>query len=297
MNKLNLFLVAVLTSFSSGLVYADENLIRFVEYDVAKSVLEQHFGNVTQSIPSGFSAKYDDTKILNNAAEKYNKMLSENDGFVSADAAVDLCVDVFNDALESNDIEAKSDYIAKNCYSFIDDLVTTQAPQSASEQDCKYEISMAPNKFHVKYTNKQDGHGFIRHCPSYIGWRNFNPGNLVESPYKCSKVGGMAVFENEEIGFKAIAHQLTATNRYKNLTLRQAIPIYATTAKDPNAYIAFLSKQGIDVDKKLSTFKDKELDKMVHAMAQKEGWFNGVKACQGNENAPNIADRKGVEYF
>ena len=296
MNKLNLFLVAVLTSFSSGLVYADENLIRFVEYDVARSVLEQHFGNVTQSIPSGFSAKYDDTKILNNAAEKYNKMLFENDGFVSADGAVDLCVDVFNDALESNDIEVKSDYIAKNCYSFIDDLVTTQAPQSASEQDCKYEISMAPDKFHVKYTNKNTGHGFIRHCDSYIGWRNFNPGNIAGSPYQCAKIGGKAVFENEEIGFKALAYLLTESSAYKDSTLRQKVPKY--TVSDPAKYIAFLQNHGINVDKKLSSFKDdpQELDKLIHVMAQKEGWFKGKKACKEDETYIQGTD-KGIEYF
>ncbi len=296
MKNKSLFLTLILAGVYCLPVLADEDLIRFVEPDVAKSVIEQHFSNITRNIPSNFVVKYDDETILKTAVTEYNKMLSENAGFVSADGVADACLNVFNEILEDTS-DTASNYIAKTCYNFIEDLVETQGQSATASSGCKYNVTMAPDKFHVKYENKVTKHGFIRHCNNYVGWRNFNPGNLVSSNYQCAKIGGMAVFENEEAGFKAMARLLTESDLYKDYTLRQKISVYSRS--DPKVYLAFLQAQGVDIDKKLSTFKNDptELENLVHAIARKEGWFNGINNCKGNENAPNVSDRRGIEYF
>lgn len=294
-NKSLFFSVMLIIVYSLPL-HADDDLIRFVEPEVAKSVIERHFSDIAKNTPSNFTVKYNDETILEIAVTEYNRMLSENDGFVSADGVVDACLAVFNKILVSSSDNIESDYIALNCYNFIEDLVETEAQPSESESRCKYNVTMAPDKFHVKYEDKNTKHGFIRHCDSYIGWRNFNPGNIADSPYKCARIGGKAVFENEEIGFKALAYLLTESGAYKDSTLRQKVPKY--TVSDPVKYTAFLQSQGLNVDKKLSSFKDdpKELDKLLHVMAQKEGWFNGKKACK--ETEPYVKGSvKGIEYF
>ena len=295
MKSKNLFLPVILALTYSLPGYANEDLIRFVEPEVAKSVIERHFSNITKNIPSGFTVKYDDETILKTAFSEYNEMLSENDGFVPADGVADACLAVFDEILEPNADSTESDYIARTCYNFIEDLIETES-SSSSTSGCKYNVTMAPDKFHVRYEDKSTNHGFIRHCDSYIGWRNFNPGNIADSPYKCARIGGKAVFENEEIGFKALAYLLTESSAYKDYTLRQKVPKY--TVSDPVKYTAFLQKQGLDVDKKLSSFKDdpKELEKLLRVMAQKEGWFNGKKACK--ETEPYVkGNTRGIEYF
>ena len=106
----------------------------------------------------------------------------------------------------------------------------------------------------------------------------------------------MAVFENEEAGFKAMAKLLTESDLYKNGTLRQKISTYSTS--NSAAYLAFLKAHGVNIDKKLSTFKEnpEELDNLIKAIAQKEGWFNGKKECQ--ETKPYVkGSNKGIEYF
>lgn len=296
MKNKNLFLLLIPVGFYCLPAFADEDLIRFVEPEVAKSVIERHFSNITRNIPSNFVVKYDDETILKTAVTEYNNMLSENGGFVSADGVADACLNVFNEILEEAN-NATSNYVVQICYNFIEDLVETEAQSSEIESGCKYNVTMSPNKFHVKYEDKNTKHGFIRHCNNYIGWRNFNPGNLVSSSYQCAKIGGMAVFENEEAGFNAMARLLTESDLYKDYTLKQKISVYSRS--DPKVYLAFLVAQGVDINRKLSTFKDdpKELEKLVHAIAQKEGWFNGINNCKGKENAPNVSDRRGIEYF
>lgn len=296
MKKVSPFLFAGLVTLGSLPVCADDDLVRFVEHNVAQSVLEEHFGRMSENVSSDFTVKYDDGTVLKMIVSEYNKMLTENGGFVGADGVSDVCMNVLNEVLEPKNSDAKSDYIADTCYAFISDLVETEEQTSDSVSNCKYNVTMVQDKFHVKYEDKKTKHGFIRHCDSYIGWRNFNPGNIMDSPYKCARIGGKAVFENEEIGFKALAYLLTESSAYKDYTLRQKVPKY--TVSDPVKYTAFLQKQGLDVDKKLSTFKDdpKELDKLLRVMAQKEGWFNGKKACK--ENEPYVkGSARGIEYF
>ena len=286
----------ILTGIYCLPVFADGDLVRFIEPEIAKSVIEEHFSNITKNIPSGFVVKYDDKTILEIAVTEYNKMLSENGGFVSADGIIDACLAVFDEILEPDSIDKNSNYIAKSCYNFIENLIDTEEQPTTDSSGCKYNITMAPNKFHVKYEDKVTKHGFIRHCDNYIGWRNFNPGNLVGSDSKCARIGGMAVFENEEAGFKAMAKLLTESNLYKNGTLRQKISTYSTS--NSAAYLAFLKDHGVNIDKRLSTFKEnpEELDNLIKAIAQKEGWFNGKKECQ--ETKPYVkGSNKGIEYF
>lgn len=292
-----LFLSAILVGIYSFGTYADEDLIKFVEHDVAKSVIQEHFGNINGNIPSDFTVKYDDGTILKMVASEYNKMLLENKGYVSADGIVDLCVGVFDEVLEPKNNDTESKYIAETCYNFIDDLIMTQSQQSESASGCIYTVTLAPDRFHIKYENKETKHGFIRHCDNYVGWRTFNPGNLVDSPYKCAKISGQAAFENEKMGFRALEYLLTENSNYKDYTLRQKISLYSESSAAQ--YLAFLKKEEVDIDKKLSTFRDdpKELQKLLNAMAKKEGWFNGINKCRGNENASNIGDKKGIEYF
>lgn len=307
-------ILSMIVCLASVSAFADNDALIFVDYNVAKSVIEKHFGNFTKNMPDGFTTEYDDETILKIAIQEYNDMLRENDGFVSAEGIVTACqntLDTISDPIKP----PQNDYTVTNtnssasavtqasgatddiCLAFIEDLINkNSATPNKSVEGCMYIVTMEPDKFHVKYTNRITGHGFIRHCSSYIGWRNFNPGNIADSPYKCARIGGKAVFENEEIGFKALAYLLTESSAYKDYTLRQKIPKY--TVSDPVKYTAFIQSQGIDVDRKLSTFKDdpKELQKLIHVMAQKEGWFNGKKACKEDIEYVPGSDN-GIEYF
>jgi len=311
MKKITTFLSAIIIGGFASYVYADDDVVMFIEPDVAKSVIENYFGNFTKNMPAGFTTEYSDMEIMEIAIQEYNNMLLENDGFVSAEGIVRACqntIDTISGPIKISGYTVTNTNAAPSavtqtkiirndmCDKFITQLVNTDSDKSKDSNNCIYNVTMAPDKFHVKYTNKTDGHGFIRHCDSYIGWRNFNPGNIAGSPYQCAKIGGKAVFENEEIGFKALAYLLTETSAYKDFTLRQKVPKYTTS--DPVKYTTFLENHGINVDKKLSSFKDnpKELDKLIHVIAQKEGWFNGKKACKEDEPHVKGSD-KGIEYF
>ena len=324
MKKINLILSAITIALCSFNVHAEDAII-YIDYAVAKNIIEKHFGAFTKNIPQIFYTEYDDESILKIMIQEYNNMLTENKGFVSAQGIINACANTMRTVLIYNDdfipagqhtsnknpnavydeiAKAISTEISNICMPFIEDLVKTSPPPQSTTKDCPYVVTMAPDKFHIKYTEKNTNHGFIRHCNDYKGWRYFNPGNLKGSPFQCAKIDGYAVFEDEETGFKAHANLFRLDSRYKNITIRQAIPIYAPKydkngkqINDPDKYIKRLIELNVNVDKKASSLSDAELDDLGKKMGIIEGWYNGIKNCQGNENAPNIEDRKGIEYF
>ena len=337
MKKINLILSAMTIAFGSLNAHAEDAII-YVDYIVTKNVIEKHFGSFTKRIPNNFYTEYDDENILKIVIQEYNDMLAENKGFVSARGIVNVCYDTMWTILRYDDeavpvVQYKSDkdpyaiynevgktsssavynsryeyaindYASTVCVPFIEDLVKTAPPPQSTTKDCPYVVTMAPDKYHIKYTQKNTNHGFIRHCDDYKGWRYFNPGNLKGSPFQCAKIDGYAVFEDEETGFKAHANLFRLDSRYKNITIRQAIPIYAPKydkkgkqINDPDKYIRNLINLGVNVDKKASNMSDEELADLGKKMGILEGWNNGIKNCRGSENAEKVEDRKGIEYF
>ena len=317
-------ILSMIVCLSSVSAFADGDALIFVDYSVAKSVIEKHFGHFTQNMPEGFQTEYDDETILKIAIQEYSDMLRENDGFVSAEGIVTACQNTLNTISDpvkppQNDYTVTNTYshasvvtqsatanstvevdhavmtgaIAGACVNFITDLVNTPYKQPDGP-NCEYDITEVRNQFHLKYTNKKTGHGFIRHCNNYVGWRNFNPGNLKGSSLKCASSGGFAVFESEEKGYEA-AFALFR-NSYNNSTIRDAVPKYAPKKdnNNPEKYVSDLEGMDVNVDRVVSSFSDEELMDVLTKIAILEGWNNGKKACN---DGMNYVSGNGVEYF
>ncbi len=109
-------ILSMIVCLSSMSAFADGDALIFVDYTVAKSVIEKHFGNFTQNMPEGFQTEYDDETILKIAIQEYNDMLSKNDGFVSAEGIVTACQNTLNTISGPVD-PPQNDYTVTNTYS------------------------------------------------------------------------------------------------------------------------------------------------------------------------------------
>jgi hypothetical protein len=112
-------------------------------------------------------------------------------------------------------------------------------------------------------------------------WRNNNPGNIKAGPFTKShgaigSDGTFAVFNSMEDGYKAQG-SLLQSGSYKNLSMHDAIYRWAPPSENDSAgYVRYVaSKTGIDPNKKMSDMTPEEVDKVVHAMAAREGIKNG----------------------
>ena len=112
-------------------------------------------------------------------------------------------------------------------------------------------------------------------------WRNNNPGNIRMSDFSqragaIGVAGGFAVFPDEATGMRAVKSLLLG-NSYKNLTIANAISRYAPpTENNTVAYQRSIERlTGLSINRKISDLSDSELDKVVNAIRQIEGWKPG----------------------
>ena len=269
--------LCVVPVFAEGAITKDPpEMLTYVEPEVARAVIEKHFATMVSNYAKDFTSKLDDAAILKNVVDEYNKMLEQNNGFVSVTGVNQVCYVAFKDLVaKDNDLEKARKIIKDKCFVFAKDLVNTE---SEPKDDCKYDINKVDgSQVRIKYVDKQDGSGFIRNGGN-IAWRFLNPGCLRDSPYKCvvfntKPNGKFAVFDSPEKGRTAVRWVLENAQVYQGKTVRQAIPIYAPKKENnTQKYIKDLSRQGVNVDKKLSEIDDNEWEKLLDAISRIEGW-------------------------
>lgn len=124
-------------------------------------------------------------------------------------------------------------------------------------------------------------------------WRNQNPGNigagkLADQFGAIGRAGGFAVFPEHEAGRKAI-FRLLKIPKYQAVTIAKAIEIYAP-AEDKNDTIRYKKLvqrfTGLDLNRKMSSLSDSELEKLVKAIERVEGWEPG-KTIDSRESEKN----------
>jgi len=161
--------------------------------------------------------------------------------------------------------------------------------QAENEDSVSYTISWQ-GKSWVKYT-AEDGSGFIRTGGSRT-WRNMNPGALrpgeISRQYgSCGSAGGFAVFPTEEHGMNAL-RALLRSDKYTNLTIAAAIYKYAPPSDNNNTrlYQQRLSRMtGLSLKKRMKHLTSDELERVMRAIMELEGWKSGHKESFGVRTA------------
>ena len=136
-------------------------------------------------------------------------------------------------------------------------------------------------KSNVIYTYSDNSR--IRYKNGTRAWRNTNPGNIRYSNFAKSMgaigtAGRFSVFPSEQVGANALA-ALLLTDKYKNLSIKDAISRYAPPSEnDTNRYQNSIQKAtGLDINRRIADLSAEELNRVVTAIRQHEGWKTGVK--------------------
>jgi len=109
-----------------------------------------------------------------------------------------------------------------------------------------------------------------------LAWRNKNPGCIRSGWGAVCCVNRFAVFASEEDGFDGVK-ALLCSDGYRNLTLKSAIFKYAPpTENNTRSYQQRLAKiTGVELTKKVCDLTEEELNLVVLAIKQIEGWEPG----------------------
>lgn len=125
-------------------------------------------------------------------------------------------------------------------------------------------------------------------------WRNANPGNLRYTEFTqrmgaVGTAGGFAIFPSEEIGAEAL-DSLLRSDKYSRLTMGQAVMKYAPPHENDTArYLASLRKiTGVHHDTKMHTLNTAQMERVVAAIRQLEGWREGIELHSKNANQKAI---------
>ena len=120
-----------------------------------------------------------------------------------------------------------------------------------------------------------------KHVGGTRAWRNNNPGNIRMSDFSrragaIGEAGGFAVFPDEQTGQRAVK-QLLRGRSYNNLTIANAVSRYAPPSENNTvAYQRSIERlTGLSINRRISDLSDAELDKVVGAIRQIEGWRPG----------------------
>lgn len=120
-----------------------------------------------------------------------------------------------------------------------------------------------------------------KHVGGTRAWRNNNPGNIRMSDFSrragaIGEAGGFAVFPDEQTGQRAVK-QLLRGKSYNNLTIANAVSRYAPPSENNTvAYQRSIERlTGLSINRRISDLSDAELDKVVGAIRQIEGWKPG----------------------
>lgn len=251
----------------------------YVDPKVAQATIEKHFSHMVSGYFKTSQADIDDTTVLLRVVDSYNNMLKKNDGFVSVNGVVDVCVSAFVGYYKyskGNVADLKEKDFKDKCLAFVKDLMFGESGRNAGS-NCKYDVvKVDGSQSKIKYT-LPDNSGFIRSGGS-IAWRFFNPGNLRGSDLQCTTIrtspnGSFAVFPDAETGEKALYNLLSSNPSYRNLTVKNAIYKYAPPSQNnTKGYVNKLKNSGINVDAKLSDLTEEELRHLQEMIMTIEGW-------------------------
>ena len=136
-----------------------------------------------------------------------------------------------------------------------------------------------------------------------LAWRNNNPGNLLPGklPYK-NAIGvdkrGLAIFPDYNSGWIAL-HDVLRSTTYGGLSIVAAMKKYAPASdprNDPVAYAAAIHKlTGLDTTRLVKSLNDAELEKMMGAIKQVEGFTVGtIHRATDTNLTPQLKDLLGV---
>ncbi len=133
----------------------------------------------------------------------------------------------------------------------------------------------------VIYTN-HDGTRYKR-SGGTRAWRNKNPGNMRYTDFTrrmgaIGSAGGFAVFPDEYTGANAIK-ELLKSKSYNTLTVGGAISRYAPPSENDTAAYHRRMEQltGMSVNTRMNTLSDTQLQSVVNAIMQVEGWKPGTE--------------------
>lgn len=179
-------------------------------------------------------------------------------------------------------LNVDTSYLSRpDCSKAFKTYIDSVSQQNNKKDSIFYTISWYGGKW-VKYTSN-DGSGFIRTGGSRT-WRNMNPGALrpgkISQQYgACGSAGGFAVFPSEKHGMNAL-RALLQSDKYANLTIAAAIYKYAPPSDRNNTrlYQQKLSRMtGLNLSRKLCQLTPEELEHVVFAIKEIEGWKIGKK--------------------
>lgn len=122
----------------------------------------------------------------------------------------------------------------------------------------------------------------IKRSGGSAAWRNNNPGNIVDSSFArengaIGSNGKFAIFPEEETGMRAII-KLLRSNKYNNLSIKDAIHKYAPAAdnNNPARYTQKVANlTGLSPEKIIKNLDDNEIRNVANAIRKIEGWNPG----------------------
>lgn len=127
-----------------------------------------------------------------------------------------------------------------------------------------------------------DGSKIIRSGGSRA-WRNNNPGNMRYTEFSrrhgaIGTAGGFAVFADTNTGAAALSALLQGQS-YAHLSIFSAIAKYAPAQEnDTDSYREHVTKlTGLNIQRKLSELTSNELDRVIRAIQQIEGYIVGTE--------------------
>jgi len=126
-------------------------------------------------------------------------------------------------------------------------------------------------------------------------WRNFNPGNLVYGEFAkqngaIGSDGRFAVFPDMETGQKAQEALLWGSDKYKGLTLKEAIARYAPDNENDTAnYVKTVVKlSGVSADTPMAKIVGADREKVLAAMHRMEGFAEGTETVANGDGDGGI---------
>lgn len=246
----------------------------YVDPKVAQTVIEKHFSHMISGYFKASQEDIDDSTVLLRVMDTYNDMLKKNEGLVSVDGVVDVCMSAFVDYYKYiKGTELKEQDFKDKCLAFVKDLMSVDGEYT----NCPYVVTKVNgSQTKIKYT-LPDNSGFVRSGGS-IAWRFFNPGNLRGSDLQCTTIrtnpnGSFAVFPDAETGERALYNLLSSNPSYRDLTVQKAIYKYAPpSGNNTAAYVNKLRNAGINVNAKLSDLTEEELRHLQEMIMTIEGW-------------------------
>ena len=135
-----------------------------------------------------------------------------------------------------------------------------------------------PQKMERHYADK-DGHVTIKQGGSR-SWRNNNSGNLVYGKFAkehgaIGTDGRFAIFPDEKTGDKAREALIFGGDKYRNLSLKQAIHRYAPPQENNSQQYYNVVKNAVGVEKKMKDYTPAERKVILDTMKKHEGYRVG----------------------